>query len=201
MKQCLKIISNRVILVPYEETHVLKYHEWMKSPELQEATSSVPLTLEEEYQMQKSWRDDSDKYTFIVLDKEIFRTQNEKDSMVGDVNLFLLPKDDTSDHVVGEVTIMIAEKEARGKGLGQEALLLMMSYAVRTLKISKFVALIGENNTPSVKLFEKLKFQEVDKTYFGERKFEKIISESEWEDFTTSRGLLYEEYFYDRKIS
>lgn len=37
-----------------------RYHEWMKSPELQQLTASEPLTLEQEYDMQKSWREDDD---------------------------------------------------------------------------------------------------------------------------------------------
>lgn len=32
----------------------------MKSPELQQLTASEPLTLEQEYDMQKSWREDDD---------------------------------------------------------------------------------------------------------------------------------------------
>lgn len=32
----------------------------MKSPELQQLTASEPLTLEQEYDMQRSWREDSD---------------------------------------------------------------------------------------------------------------------------------------------
>lgn len=32
----------------------------MKSPELQQLTASEPLTLAQEYHMQKSWREDHD---------------------------------------------------------------------------------------------------------------------------------------------
>ena len=37
-----------------------RYHRWMRSTELQELTASEPLTLQEEYAMQQSWRDDDD---------------------------------------------------------------------------------------------------------------------------------------------
>lgn len=64
-----KLVGSKVILVPYREAHVEKYHQWMKSPELLTLTGSEPLTLEEEYEMQKSWREDEDKCTFIILNK------------------------------------------------------------------------------------------------------------------------------------
>lgn len=32
----------------------------MKSPELQQLTASEPLTLEQEFDMQRSWREDDD---------------------------------------------------------------------------------------------------------------------------------------------
>ncbi|PGH30553.1 hypothetical protein GX50_06686 [[Emmonsia] crescens] len=66
--------SSRVLLVPYSKHHVPQYNEWMKDPEIQQATASEPLTLEEEYAMQTTWRTDADKLTFIVclpLDKSL----------------------------------------------------------------------------------------------------------------------------------
>lgn len=51
-------IGNKVILVPYRKAHVAKYHQWMANPFLQEMTASEPLSLEEEYEMQASWKED-----------------------------------------------------------------------------------------------------------------------------------------------
>lgn len=60
INQNTKIIGEKVILVPYEAKHVEKYHNWMESEELQKLTASERLTLEQEYKMQKSWREDED---------------------------------------------------------------------------------------------------------------------------------------------
>lgn len=77
---------------------------------IQEATASEPLTLEEEYAMQRSWRSDGDKLTFIVCQSFEISTgerqqdstehaiatpadqphlQREIDAVIGDVNLFI----------------------------------------------------------------------------------------------------------------
>lgn len=119
--------------------------------EIQEATASEPLTLEDEYAMQESWRLDGDKLTFIVclpvpagtlhLDDDV----DKPEKMLGDVNLFLKVEDDeevNEDHdknstygsrkakerVVGEIELMIAEKHNQTKGYGRAALVSFLQY-------------------------------------------------------------------------
>ncbi|XP_068161625.1 alpha/beta-tubulin-N-acetyltransferase 9 isoform X2 [Antennarius striatus] len=149
-----------VVLVPYTEEHVPRYHEWMKSPELQQLTASEPLTLEQEYDMQRSWREDDDKCTFVILDKQRWddSSLNEEQCMVGDVNIFLT---DPADPSVAELEIMVAEPGYRGKGVGKEVTRMMMSYGVSRLGIKKFQAKIGLDNHVSIAMFKKLHFQEV----------------------------------------
>lgn len=97
----VQLIGKQLALVPYEAKFVPKYHEWMTDPFLLQMTASEPLSLEEEYEMQTSWREDPKKCTFIVLVKDNTATEDGKlagDSngddeeisrMAGDVNLFL----------------------------------------------------------------------------------------------------------------
>ncbi|XP_056153348.1 N-acetyltransferase 9 [Lampris incognitus] len=152
--------GEKVVLVPYNADHVPRYHEWMKSPELQQLTASEPLTLQQEYDMQRSWREDSDKCTFIILDKQQWADPKvqEEQCMVGDVNIFLT---DPSDPSLAEMEIMIAEPSYRGKGLGKEVMGMMMCYGLTKLGIEKFEAKIGLDNQVSIAMFKKLNFQEL----------------------------------------
>nr|CAD7431194.1 unnamed protein product [Timema monikensis] len=114
-----------------------RYHNWMKSPELQQLTASEPLSLEEEYRMQQSWSEDEDKCTFIILDRLIYEvSKDEIAAMIGDTNLFFHSSEDCEDCVkVAEAEIMIAEVASRGKRRGWEALLLMLRYGDKLLLI------------------------------------------------------------------
>lgn len=128
--------------------------------DLQQATASEPLTIEEEYAMQRSWRTDHDKLTFIIcapLDNDIATASRKvvagKDDaaerMIGDVNLFLVEAeddddDDDDDHetkdsdaaalVVGELEIMIARKDLQRRGYGRSTLLVFIDYILRNLQ-------------------------------------------------------------------
>ncbi|XP_011185532.1 alpha/beta-tubulin-N-acetyltransferase 9 [Zeugodacus cucurbitae] len=180
-----KIVGKKVILVPYCAAHVEKYHEWMKSPELQELTASEPLTLQEEYEMQRSWREDEDKCTFLVLCRTTYeQTSDEIYSLVGDTNLFLRIEDDVEDVNAGcqvaEAEIMIAEPEARGKGYGWEAMLLLLKYALQNLNIKKFEAKIGTKNEKSLHMFGKMQFKEVSRSAVFEEVTLVLIVDEEW---------------------
>ncbi|KAJ5156729.1 hypothetical protein N7492_009532 [Penicillium capsulatum] len=137
--------TSKVLLVPYSTWHVPRYHEWMQDEEIQQATASEPLTLEEEYAMQRSWRQDADKLTFIVCrpvihhgkeDSSILLSSEDDSSanMIGDINLFLRVDDgedgDQLPQIVGEIELMIAEKVNQRRGFGKAALLTFLRYIV-----------------------------------------------------------------------
>ncbi|CAH0481741.1 unnamed protein product [Peronospora belbahrii] len=156
------IIGQRVTLVPYEKEHVWKYYNWMKDSWLQEMTASEPLSIEEEFEMQKSWREDAKKCTFIVLSnakgddnkpEASYTDEKAIDRMAGDVNLFF---NDYDDPHACEVNVMIAEEKYRRNGLAEEAVKLLMAYATSKLDVTRFFCKIIETNSASLQLFEKL---------------------------------------------
>jgi RimJ/RimL family protein N-acetyltransferase len=141
INEALAVQGERCRLVPYRAHHVPAYHAWMQDPAMLEATASEPLTLEEEFRMCDSWREDADKCTFIVeVDGE----------PVGDVNLFL---NDSDDSCAAEIEVMIAVGSARRRGVAAEALALLQAWAAGALGLRTFRAKVGHANAPSLALF------------------------------------------------
>lgn len=181
------LVGPRVVLVPYRQEHVETYNEWMKDSELRSLTASESLTLEEEYEMCKSWSNDSDKLTFIILERDLSLSDEQNgifnDSfryahsgnhrMIGDVNLFLsttspsLDDEDAENKVDGEKTIaeleiMIASQDHRRKGYGIEVIKIFLTYSYLTIspKMDFYFVKITLTNQSSIKLFKKLGFYE-----------------------------------------
>ncbi|KAF9069982.1 GNAT domain-containing protein [Rhodocollybia butyracea] len=141
------LVGANVVLVPYQVSHVPRYHAWMEDEELRRLTASEPLTLEQEYEMQQKWQTDEDKLTFIIVAREadvyipdstqVAPTDPRVSSlpMVGDVNIFFSGNVGTSDVTISgdqefsaEAEIMIAESSCRRRGYATEALRLVFQY-------------------------------------------------------------------------
>lgn len=162
--------------------------------------------MEEEYENQQSWRESQDKLTFILC-KPVTTSDDPKpsvqagdvdspDKMIGDINFFLYPWDDEAEddgadtggaqpsYCVGEIDIMIASQEDRGRGLGKAAVSTFMHYiwsnraailreyqAAAQPELKSLMAKIKATNAQSIALFKSLGFeQEGDVNYFGEVK-------------------------------
>ncbi|PWN50960.1 hypothetical protein IE53DRAFT_386721 [Violaceomyces palustris] len=158
------LVGSKVVLVPYRlvvrHLHpfnpftVERYHEWMKDSEIQQMTASEPLSLEEEYEMQRSWQVDEDKLTFIVFARkeneisppavpESAEEALEGSQMIGDVNIFFnkageeeeeegqgasTEEPSLSERLDAECEVMIAEATYRRKGLARQALEVLIQY-------------------------------------------------------------------------
>jgi len=139
---------------------------WMMDPEIQLATASEPLSLEEELAMQISWAIDEKKCTFIILDPTTADTpgtgHHGLGGMAGDVNLFWNDHDDELH--TAEIEIMVAAKESRRKGIAKDALRLMMAYGTFQMGVRTFRAKVGFDNLASLALFQGLGYTEVSRS-------------------------------------
>lgn len=185
--------------------------------------------------MQASWRNDADKLTFIVCASPYApnvptATQLEQlggtvapkkhdipESMVGDVNLFLVDDDEDEEEqvgeqaekrkaVIGEVEIMIARSDARGKGLARETLVGFMWYIMASLSsilaeyaggqtqvnYLKYLRVkIDKDNTRSLALFERVGFTRTsaEPNYFGEVEMRTAVKDGKLVDVERTIGL------------
>lgn len=143
--------------------------------------------------MQKSWRSDTDKLTFIACMPPEDTTGQQiqadfhdtPDRMIGDVNLFLSPADEDDEGCIGELELMIAPLDKRRQGYGRATILSFMHYIERhlpeilaeykgdaqgTMKLLQLKVKIGSKNEKSIGLFESIGYLKVGEgaNYFGE---------------------------------
>ncbi|KAG6007232.1 hypothetical protein E4U21_006251 [Claviceps maximensis] len=169
----------------------------MEDPAIQEATASEPLTLDEEYENQRSWRTSHDKLTFIVCEAEAAHSPtaaalvhagvaDAEERMRGDINMFIYDDEledpmDERKGLRGEIDVMIAERGQWRKGYGRAAVECLLIYVRRNLEsilreygggeanMVGLMAKIKEGNEGSRALFERLGFQQCGGVnYFGE---------------------------------
>lgn len=135
--------------------------------------------------MQRTWRLDSDKLTFITCFPHANHiSADEIRAMLGDVNLFILTNEEDNGDLllVGEIELMIASKENQRHGLGRAALLIFLYYVLRhqssilegyfsspraQAEVSRLAYLrvkIKETNVRSITLFESLGFKKTEST-------------------------------------
>jgi RimJ/RimL family protein N-acetyltransferase len=170
--------------------------------------------------MQQKWRSDTDKLTFIICDARklldrsslpestVPKVDDTADVMIGDVNMFFVP--DTDDEpdpsgvptVIGEVEIMIASQNERGRGIGLEVLRLFLWYVwthrAKVLdehcvgaELAYLRAKIDASNLSSIRLFQRIGFTVVsmEPNYFGEIELRRT-----GEDLGVDLKVVWEEY-------
>ena len=123
----------------------------------------------------------------------------EVSAMIGYTNIFLSKEDGEDAFSIGEAEIMIAEKAARGKKCGWEAIVLMLLYGAEHLNLTRFEAKIKVGNEASMKMFDKLRFEEKSRSdIFGEVTLARAV-DPEWIGFMKSQAGNFELRPYERK--
>ena len=150
MSQPTLIQGEQIKLVVINIEHIKIYHKWENNPIIRKYQHvEIPITLEI---MKKEWFPD-------VRDKKkiIFEIWYKKDKIpIGLIDVHKI----SSIRRRAEIYICIGEPEYWGKGIGTEAVGLMLNHGFNTLNYRKIVARVNTCNIQSLKIFNKFGFIE-----------------------------------------
>ena len=144
------IIGEKIILREIEEADLNSIVKWRNDPAiLRWLFSYSPLSKVKQRKWYEKYLDDVTQQIFIIEVKE------EK-IPIGTVGLTNIDYKNQR----GELTIIIGEKNYRGRGLGDECLNLLVKFAFDEMNLRKIKTLVFSDNEKAIKLYEKCGFVE-----------------------------------------
>lgn len=153
----MKIIENKIYLVPFSKYHLRddRYFSWIRDKEVvkyigrDELLKGITLEQAEEY-VEQIWADE--KCNFFAIHDSF---NNE---FIGTTKLKII-KSVEGYYDVGDVGVMIGAEQYRGKGLSKEILRACSKFGFKHLKLRKLVAGAYQINYPVIKGFLRIGYQ------------------------------------------
>jgi UDP-4-amino-4,6-dideoxy-N-acetyl-beta-L-altrosamine N-acetyltransferase len=143
------LAGNRVLLREIEESDLDLIVKWRNDPEvLRYLFSYLPISSASQRQWYQRYLTDDRQQTFVIVLKD-------ENKPVGTIGLSVIDHRDQK----AELGIMIGEKGERGKGVGEEALRLLIGYAFTQMNLRKIKALAFADNETAIRLYEKCGFR------------------------------------------
>ncbi|RXJ04245.1 N-acetyltransferase [Anaerobacillus alkaliphilus] len=140
--------SERIYLRPFKKEDFQTIHDALLNPEFRKLTGTQTyLSMEKIENAYESFKNDRSRLDFVIALKET-------DEAIGDLALNEL------DHLNnnGNVRIALYKEEHYGKGLGPEALNLVLEYGFEVLNLYRIGLNVYEYNARAIKSYEKLGF-------------------------------------------
>lgn len=159
--------GNKINLRPLKESDFDSFLKWHSDKDIRFLTTMHPFLVSEK--TERDWfvsalNDTSNKKILFVVEEK------EEKKAIGyfqlvDINYI------NRNALLG---VVIGEKEFIGKGIGKEIMELGINYGFKYLSLNKISLLVLSENTPAIKLYNKLNFMlegEFKNEYFFEGKF------------------------------
>jgi RimJ/RimL family protein N-acetyltransferase len=138
----------RVILRPFKEGDSIHIYHALLDPEFRKLTGTQTFFTEDALEKAlKSFAEDKSRIDLVITDKET-------GSQIGDLALTEI------DYINKNASLRIAlyKKEHYGKGLGTEAMSLLLQYAFEVLSLYRVYLNVYEFNSRAIRAYEKLGF-------------------------------------------
>ena len=145
--------GDRIKLGPVKREYIDSYLKWLNDPEITQYLNMFrPLTrmMEEDWIENLKNRNDTIVFAIIIPD------ENDVEKFIGNCGLHAIDWKNR----VGEVGIMIGEKEYQGKGYGTEAMELLLEYGFKTVNLNRIQLRVYEFNSRAINSYNKIGFVE-----------------------------------------
>lgn len=131
-----------------ERTDISRTTIWMNNPEIGDIMGYLPVfTVEDQLRWYEKTSGDKSRYIFAIC-------LNASEVHIGNVGLGNV--DYVHRHAM--VNIFIADKEYRGRGLGTQAMKLILHFAFNRLNLNKVFLRTSRRFSGAIELYEKLGF-------------------------------------------
>ena len=175
--------ANRVYLRPMEKEDAAHFYRWYNDPEIRGLTGEVlPTSAARVAEYQEKVQNDPSRVWFSIV-------LRENDQLIGETGLLrMFPAWRTTD-----MSIILGEKSAWGKGYGREAMELMLDYTFGYLNFHRVSIGVVGSNARALHFYEQVGFRregiQRDGYYFNHR-YEDFVMMSILEDeYRAARGL------------
>jgi len=141
--------GKRISLRPVEAYDLPLLHTWMNDPEIRGLTGEVtPTSLQGVDQYFENLQNDSSRIWFVIVVKG-------EDRVIGECGLLRMF------HFwrTTDLSIIIGDKSAWGKGFGPEALYLLLDYAFGALNFHRVAIGVVGSNERALRFYEKAGFK------------------------------------------
>ncbi|MFW9819257.1 MAG: GNAT family N-acetyltransferase [Candidatus Thorarchaeota archaeon] len=177
--------GKRVKLGPIKREYIDSFLKWFNDPEItQYLVAYMPMTrmAEEEWMENLKNRDDTIRFSIVIPQED------GSEKLIGNCGIHNIDWKNR----VAEVGIVIGEKEFQNKGLGTEAMQLLLEYAFNTVNLHRIELYTYAFNQRALKSYSKVGFVEEG------RKRQFMWSKGKYYD-AIIMGILAEEWIAKKK--
>ena len=176
------LIGKRVYLRALEKEDLICIQKWSNDPEIRKLTGEVASMDQADADkfLERVYNDDARKWFVIVI--------KENNQVIGEAGLLrMFPAWHTTD-----ISVIIGEKDAWGKGYGTEAILLLLDYAFRCLNFHRVAIGVVGFNKKAISFWKKIGFKKEgvqrDGYYYNHKYFDFVMMSILEDEFRELHG-------------
>jgi UDP-4-amino-4,6-dideoxy-N-acetyl-beta-L-altrosamine N-acetyltransferase len=182
MEDVVFLKGKKVVLVPLDLKYLDTYLKWFNDPEIRRLLcTAYPISREQEKDLLEKMIKDMEAVHLSIIVKE-------NGQLIGNISLMKINRI----HHHAELGIAVGEKNYWNKGLGTEAMDLVLGYGFNTLNLHRIYLVVNAFNHRAISAYEKIGFKREgafrDAIYIDGRYYDLLIMgilHSEWKNRTS----------------